>query len=230
MNNTTASFDSWQESVNHLVAPALRKAAEEMVPSIAALVGGMAKINQVRRAAAQRRRAGGGAADEGAIELSAATARDFHMALEALAPKLAGLLTPKLDFLLDTLGSEASALRRALGEVSAHMQFSPEEFDWLIDEAARMQFAVVSHLLGGDAAQLPLLLRGFSGHGADPLHFGFVAMTGEAATDQHLASLIARCRGKGVTASLFHLLPLIVTLGLIASTPGQLCPAVARHD
>ncbi len=141
---------------------------------------------------------------------------DAVWVLAAQADILRPLITPALDDVLCLAADERHPLRTVLSHGARAFGFSSQETAWLFDELDGIRFRPVSLVCAGGFEDLQALLAGISVGEAGLLAAGFVRLTGDPVTDERLEKLVRRLSDKGVTASLFLVLVIVVAAQIVA--------------
>jgi hypothetical protein len=187
-----------------------------------------ADFNRVRRRGARRNLLhAAGRLD--AAELGKFAEVDVPAARRAFTQMLAHLgdtldhvrpvLVPELEAIIELHGQDGHALQAGLDAAAEACGFSEAEAAWLKGECQSVNWRLITLLMEDDPENLEAMLKGASvtaDLGVE--HFGFLRLTGEAAVDERIQKIIGRCRAAGVTASLYHLWPIILAATMVAAS------------
>jgi hypothetical protein len=146
--------------------------------------------------------------------------RSFSAGVRVLgdhAEALRAIISPALDDVIALAADEAHPLRRAIHAAAKSFGFSSEEAGWLFGELGKIGYRPVQLLCANGYEDLAALLAGTSTGERGLLMAGFVRFTEDPATDERLRALVIRLREKGVTASIFLALAVILTAHFVAS-------------
>lgn len=133
------------------------------------------------------------------------------------ASALRPLITPALDDLIVLAVADRHPLRKTLHEIALSLGFAADEVAWLFHEFKSIDYKLVQFVCVEGFEDLEALLTGISIGEGGLLLAGFVRFTGDEETDQRLERIIIRLRERGVTASLFLALVIIITAHLVAT-------------
>lgn len=154
------------------------------------------------------------AGDDASAALGGLAGAVRHLAAQAAA--LQPLITPALDDVLALAADEGHPLRAVLAHGARAFGFSSQEMGWLFDELAAVGFRPVGLVCAGGFEDLEALLAGISVGESGPVVAGFARFTGDPATDERLGKLVLRLGEKGVTASLFLALVIVLAAQIVA--------------
>lgn len=142
-------------------------------------------------------------------------------ALAELAATLRPLLTPALDDVLGLAADERHPLRTTLRETALSLGFSGEEAGWLFTELGAVGFRPVALLGAGGFEDLETLLACISAGESGLLLAGFARLTGDPEVDERLEKVVVRLREKGLTASFFLVLAVVLAAHAVATRSGS---------
>jgi hypothetical protein len=129
------------------------------------------------------------------------------------------VLVPELEAIVELHGQDGHPLQAGLEAVAEACGFSEHEVAWLKGECQSVNWRLITLLMEDDPENLEAMLKGAS-VSADlgVEHFGFLRLTGDAAVDERIQKIIGRCRAAGVTASLYHLWPIVLAATMVAAS------------
>jgi len=144
----------------------------------------------------------------------------FSSALRQLsehARSLQPLIAPALDKVIVLTADEEHPLRRMIHETALSAGFSSEEADWLFGELKAADYQPVRLVCANGFEDLMTLLSCISVGESGLLVAGFARFTGDSDLDARLEKLVIRLREKGVTASLFLALAIVLSAHAVAA-------------
>lgn len=185
-----------------------------------AVVHGMQTLNAARRRALRARlltdagravpaSAESGDEDEDAPDAAALLA-EIHGVFEA-----SGHLPLQVQAFLTHLSSDPDGVA-ALRAWGRGIGFSGAEVTWLLDDVARLDHDPIGAIAAAGGLE-PFLAHAYTG--PDHVRTGFLAVDG-AEVPAELQALVSAFRRRGVTASVFHLLPAVAGLTWLAGSAG----------
>lgn len=221
------------KNLDNLIAdPSFRERASAMcagsAPSSARPLGDM--FEHVRRFAAVRLRevrisllieAGRTEADDwqshrdrvpDAVSAIGAAVKMLSEDAHALRP----LITPALDEVIALASDAGHPLHKMLEDKALELGFTRKEAAWLFNELEAIDYRPVQLICASGFEDLAALLAGISVGEGGLLLAGFVRFTGDPDTDQRLEQLVVRLRKRGVTASVFLVLVIVLTANAVA--------------
>lgn len=142
----------------------------------------------------------------------ASAAEKIREALTHLQP----VLHPDLDNLLALHQNDGHPLREGLQRQAAGWNFAPEELNWCFGEYAATGNQPLQTMMGDEFEDLLAITHGASTGEHGILQCGFMRLTGNAEMDERIERVVLRCREAGMTASLYHLIPVVLTASHVA--------------
>jgi hypothetical protein len=129
------------------------------------------------------------------------------------------VLVPELEAIVQLHGQDGHPLQAGLEAGAEACGFSEHEVAWLKGECQSVDWRLMTLLMEDDPENLDAILKGASipadlGVG----QFGFLRLTGDPAVDERIQKIVARCRAAGVTASLYHLWPIVLAATMVAAS------------
>jgi exonuclease VII small subunit len=150
--------------------------------------------------------------------------------LKQCLTQLQSVIVPELDEVLELHKSKEHPMHRGLNQFLTSHGFSEDEVSWLFGECDQVNFRLIEPLMDGDLGNLFTIADAAATGEFGIHHCGFPRLTGDPAVDRRIEQVIIRCREKGSTASLYHLMPIVNTATLVARS---LCSANGQklqHD
>jgi hypothetical protein len=143
--------------------------------------------------------------------------RSLEQRVEALRP----MFRSELDEVIGLAADETHALRQFIRSAALTIGFSGDEAEWLFSELKGIQFRPLQLLPGDPADDLLTLLNSLSAGENGLLFAGFPRLTGDTDNDARLEKIIVRLRDKGVTASVFLAIAIVLTAHAAATLKGS---------
>jgi hypothetical protein len=133
------------------------------------------------------------------------------------ARALRPLIAPELDEVMALAAEKGHPLRGMIHETALSAGFSAEEADWVLGELEAAEYRPVQLVCGNGFEDLMTLLSGISVGESGLLVAGFPRFTGDPDLDERLEKIVVRLREKGVTASLFLALAIVLSAHAVAT-------------
>ncbi len=177
-----------------------------------------ARIARLERA--ERLEASGWRSHREQVPQAIAGFADAMRALERQVDALRPIVRAELDDVIGLAADETHALRQFIRSTALTIGFSGDETEWFFGEMKGVQFRPMALLPGDPADDLLTLLASLSAGENGLLFAGFPRLTGDADNDAKLEKIVVRLRDKGVTASVFFAIAIVLTAHVVGSLDG----------